>query len=434
MLRALLAERFDLAVHKDTKPIPAYALTTGKGKPKLKPAEGKETPGCQGEPQNPPPGVVVPGVVHCHGLTMDAFARNLRDMAGDYLTSPVFNSTGLQGEWDFDLRWINRGRLALAGSEAISIFDAVDKQLGLKLDLQKAPAPVLVVDGVNKTPKENPPNVEVSLPPPPLAEFDVADVKLSEPDTRQNGRLQPGGRLDLQGFTMRQLMNLAWNFPNNNDLIADAPKWLDSTKYTILAKASTATAGAGPDMQIDIDDLRLMLRALLVERFKLATHMEERPITAYSLQAAKPKLPKPDPANRTSCKEAATVARDPRNSNPALARLVTCQNMTMAQFVEQIPMFAPGYVRAPVKDDTGLDGAWDITLSFSTIQVAQAGAGRGSEGGQTPGASTPDAGDPNGAVSLFEAMTKQLGLKLETQKRPIPVLVIDRLEEKPSFE
>lgn len=369
-------------------------------------------------------------------MSMEGFARGLRDITGDYLTSPVFNATGLEGEWDFDLTWINRGRLALAGSEAISIFDAVDKQLGLKLDLQKAPAPVLVVERVNQAPTENPPGVAQALPPSPIAEFDVADVKLSMPDTRQTGRLQPGGRLDLQGFTMRQLMNLAWDFPNNNELIADAPKWLDSTKYTILAKSSTATAGAGTNMQIDIDDLRLMLRALLVERCKLAAHMEARPITAYTLLAAKPKLAKADPANRTTCKEAATVAKDPRNSNPALARLVTCRNITMEQFAEQIPIVAPGYVRSPVKDETGLDGAYDVTLSFSTIQVAQAGAGRGGDNSQPATApaspSAADPSDPNGAVSLFEAMTRQLGLKLESRKRPVPVLVIDHIEEKPA--
>jgi uncharacterized protein (TIGR03435 family) len=432
MLQSLLAQRFGLVVRNDTQPIPAYALTVGKGKPRLKEADGKEAPGCRGEPQNPPPGVVLPGVVHCHGMSMEAFAKGLRDMAGDYLTSPVFNATGLQGEWDFDLRWINRGRLALAGSEAISIFDAVDKQLGLKLDLQKAPAPVLVVERVNQAPTENPPGVAEALPPSPIAEFDVADVKLSLPDALQTGRLQPGGRLDLQGFTMRQLINLAWDFPNNNELIADAPKWLDSTKYTLLAKSSTATAGGGPNMQVDIDDLRLMLRALLVDRFKLATHMEPRPISAYTLLAVKSKLTKADPANRTACKEAATVAKDPRTSNPALARLVTCRNITMEQFAGQIPIFAPGYVRSPVKDETGLDGAYDLTLSFSTIQVAQAGAGRGGDNSQRAAASASDPSDPNGAVSLFEAMTRQLGLKLESQKRPVPVLVIDHIEEKPT--
>jgi uncharacterized protein (TIGR03435 family) len=266
-----------------------------------------------------------------------------------------------------------------------------------------------------------------------VPEFDVADVKLSQPDVRQNGRLQPGGRLDLQGFTMRQLINLAWDFPNNNELIGDAPKWLDSTKYTILAKSSAATSGSGPDMQVDIDDLRLMLRALLADRFKLATHMEERPITAYTLSAAKPKVAKADPTGRTACKEAATVSRDPRNANPALARLVTCQNITMAEFAEQIPIFAPGYVRAPVKDATGLEGAYDITLSFSTIQVAQARSG--GEGGQTassPNSAAASAPDPNGAVSVFEAVTKQLGLKLDSQKRAVPILVIDHIEEKPA--
>lgn len=51
MLQSLLVERFGLVVRNDTKPIPTYALTAGKGKPKLKEAEGKETAGCRGEPR-----------------------------------------------------------------------------------------------------------------------------------------------------------------------------------------------------------------------------------------------------------------------------------------------------------------------------------------------------------------------------------------------
>ncbi len=81
-------------------------------------------------------------------------------------------------------------------------------------------------------------------------------------------------------------------------------------------------------------------------------------------------------------------------------------------------------------DTTGLDGAWDFTLSFSTAGVARnGGAPAAGPGGD---AAALAASDPSGAVTLFEAVTKQLGLKLEMQKRPMPVLVIDHVEEKPT--
>ena len=70
----------------------------------------------------------------------EAFAKELSNMAGAYITTAVVDSTGLSGKYDFDLKWTARALLALAGSDAITIYDAVDKQLGLKLQAQKLPS------------------------------------------------------------------------------------------------------------------------------------------------------------------------------------------------------------------------------------------------------------------------------------------------------
>ena len=69
------------------------------------------------------------------------------------------------------------------------------------------------------------------------------------------------------------------------------------------------------------DDLRLMLRTLLIDRFKISTHYEDRPIPAYVLTAVSPKLGKADASNRANCKEAGVVARDQRDINPRRSRL-----------------------------------------------------------------------------------------------------------------
>jgi len=230
---------------------------------------------------------------------------------------------------------------------------------------------------------------------------------------------------------MRTLVLLAWDLGANDEMIANAPAWFNVTRYSVVAKSSTAIAGSADGLQIDIDDLRLMLRALLIERFKLATHFADQPVSAYTLVADKPKLLKADPANRTGCHQGlAAGAKDPRVVNPMLSRLVTCQNMSMSQFAEDLPRLAGGYIHNPVVDASGLQGAWDFTLSFSAVGLTGANAGAGDTTAAANGA--PSASNPTGAVSLFDALSKQLGVKLELHKRPLPVLVIDHVEEKPT--
>lgn len=116
------------------------------------------------------------------------------------------------------------------------------------------------------------------------------------------------------------------------------------------------------------------------------------------------------------------MENDPRDVNPLLSRLAVYQNITMAQFAAELQRLAPGYLAFGVEDATGLAGAWDFMLSFSPAYLFSIGAS---------GPSNPRATDPNGAVSLFDAINK-LGLKLEMRKRMIPVVVIDHIEEKPS--
>jgi uncharacterized protein (TIGR03435 family) len=423
MLQNLLADRFKLVVHKDTKPLAGYALTVGKGKPKMKEAEGSGSPGCQGQPQPAPPAQVLYVVVTCRNMSMETFAQNLRGMGGPYFNNPVVDQTGLKGSWDIDLKFTPRQLLANIGSDAISIFDAVDSQLGMKLDLQKIPTPVIVVDRVNQKPSDNPPGVSTSLPPAAPPEFEVANIKPSMPGAPQMARIQ-NNRVDAQSLSLKTLVQVAWDI--TDELMADAPKWMDSANFDVNAKVTTD--GSGTPTQFDIDDLRGMLRVLLTERFQMKTHMETRPVSGYVLTAPKPKLQKADPENRMGCKEGPGAdGKDPRIANPVLSRLLTCQNMTMARFAELLPQLANGYAHVPVLDSTGLDGAYDFTISFSAVGLLQSGGpGRG---GDNPAAGVSD---PNGALSLPDAINKQFGLKLELQKRPMQVLVIDHVEEKPT--
>jgi uncharacterized protein (TIGR03435 family) len=100
--------------------------------------------------------------------------------------------------------------------------------------------------------------------------------------------------------------------------------------------------------------------------------------------------------------------------------------MTMAQFVEQLPNIANGYAHVSVLDTTGLTDPYDFTVSFSGIGLLRNGLGQ--PAGLTGGSAT----DPSGALSLPDAISRQLGLKMELKKRPMQVLVIDHLDEKPT--
>ena len=468
MLQSVLADRFKLVVHIDKKEMPTYALVVGK-KPLLKEADGSGEKGCQfqvagmqngrggGSPDAPAAPPQAPTLEYkCTNMTMAALVEYMHTMplAEQYIgKNPLVDETGLAGSFNFEFHYalpMGMNGQPVAGGNAIA--DSFEKQLGLKLEPRKVALPVVVVESVNEKPTDNLPGVTEKLPVAPT-EFEVADIKPSDPNATngpgRGGGFLPGGRLDLHGITLKDLITIAWDMLPN--MVVGGPKFLDTDKFDVVAKAPATVLTGAPTFSgprgmppVDIDALRLMLRALIVDRFKLETHMEDRPMNAYTLVAAKPKLKKADPSNRTGFKEGpGPDGKDPRKDTPALGRLVTCTNMTMAQFAELLPSIAGGYfqtVSRTVEDSTGLEGAYDFTLSFSGAGIVNGGGGRGGEGerkiGPAPaggaGGGVGEASDPNGGMTLGDAMEKQIGIKLTTTKRPVPVLVIDKVLQKPS--
>ena len=433
MMRDLLENRFKLVAHETTASTPANVLTADKDKLKMKQSNGSGDAGCQFKPPTPdqPPSAVTYMQISCHNISMAAFAQNLAPFTRDYDPGPITDFTGLKGTWDFDLKWSNRTQLATGGAEGISIYDALEKQLGLKLERKMQPMPVVMVDSANETPTPNSPDLAKILPPLPPPEIEVATIKPSQAGERGMFRFN-GVELNMQSMTLKILIYFAWglNFADDEVLVG-APKWLDSDRFDIVAKLATDTEGGaaqGPPF-IDEDDLHRVLRELLIDRFKLQIHTEDRPITAFAMIAANPKLIKSDPASHTRCGNVpGRDGKDPRIANPALDQLVTCQNMTMAQIADKFQELAPGYIYGSVRDGTGIKGSWDFTLSFTSAWVT----GRGG-GGMIPAPdSAQTASDPNGAISFFDAVEKQLGLKLVKEKRPLPVLMIDHIDERPT--
>jgi uncharacterized protein (TIGR03435 family) len=432
MLQSLLAARFKLVVKMDTRPLPAYVLSVGTGKPKMKPADGSGSSGCQSvrgaEPRTTN--------VQCRGVTMEAFAAELRRRADPASRNiPVVDSTGLEGAWDFDLQYgatviaLNTG---ITTQEGGGITEAVDKQLGLTLELSKAPQPVVVVESVNEQPAANPPGVSTALPPLPPPEFEVASIRPC--DGTGGGlapRFEPGGRVTANCFPLLTLINRVFNVNPSSQQVAGVPKWLAAdSNENYLSLVAKAPAGSVPDAVNTAqpqDILNAMLRALLIDRYKLAFHYEDRPVDAYTLVAAKPKLAKANPENRTGC-----ARRNGAGVTPGLA----CQNVTMAQFAEQIQAYDTS-ILYPVLDETGIEGAWDFTLSYNPLAnaaglLAQAAAEARARAGVDAPAPSAEPSAPSGSVTFADALEKQLGLKLEKHKRPEPVLVIDHMEQKPT--
>ncbi len=172
-----------------------------------------------------------------------------------------------------------------------------------------------------------------------------------------------------------------------------------------------------------------MLLSLLKERFGLKYHSEERPASTYTLTSTgKPKMKKADPASRIFCK-----SPQPPPGAPPMTRVLNCQNMTMAKFGEQLQGMTQE-LSWPVADGTELEGGWDFTLTFAMfLMPPQMARGPMGEGGPNAGPAMPTAADPTTTgVSIFEAVEKQLGLKLSMQKRPMQVIVIDHIERKPT--
>jgi uncharacterized protein (TIGR03435 family) len=404
MLQTLLAERFQLVIHRDTRPLPGFVLTVSKGKPKLHDADGASDSRCSAEPPPPAPGVVPSIAASCRNMTMAEFAATLRELAKDYLGNPVVDSTGLTGTWDFDFRWTPKGPLQAAGADGVSIFDALEKQLGLKLQAEKIPMPVIVVDSVNHTPSPNSSEITAKLSPSPSAEFEVAVIRRSLADTPppRQFQFQPGGRLTLRGVPLRAMIIQAWDLdPDPHAELIGAPKWLDSARFDVTAKALAASVNGA---QIWNDDLQTMLRALLVDRFRMVTHYEDRPVDVYTLIAVKPKLRKADPSNRTGCTSGPAQAPGNPQDGPPPSEVV-CRNVTMAQFAERLQGVARSYIRYPVLDATGIEGAWDFTLVFTPAPPPDGGPGPGWSQGRIASRSRTRRGRKYGCGSRRQHLT-----------------------------
>jgi uncharacterized protein (TIGR03435 family) len=140
-LQALLADRFHLQVHRETREIPVYALTIGKNRSKLTEAGGASV-------REAPAGMhMACGRMTGTDATMENFARSLTRE----LSRPVEDRTGLAGKYNFQFDWTpENGPCEGSASDGPSIFSAVQEQLGLKLEATRGPVEIIVIDHAEK--------------------------------------------------------------------------------------------------------------------------------------------------------------------------------------------------------------------------------------------------------------------------------------------
>jgi len=143
MLKTMLAERFALRTHYESRTTTAYALLVGKGGPKLgAESNGKEGAFIWGE-----------GQLTARAISMEGLSERLSG-AVFKLGKPVVDMTGIKGRYDFILKWAPDD-LSADGNSNPSIFTALQEQLGLRLSPRKLPFSILVVDHADKVPTEN---------------------------------------------------------------------------------------------------------------------------------------------------------------------------------------------------------------------------------------------------------------------------------------
>jgi uncharacterized protein (TIGR03435 family) len=224
--------------------------------------------------------------------------------------------------------------------------------------------------------------------------FDVASTKVSqigkaggEGSRRENIQVSPGS-LNMRNVSLKSAIRWAYHVM---DFQVNGPDWIANERYDIMAKA----AGPAPDEQ-----LRLMLQALLADRFKVAIHRQTKEMSAYALIVGKngPKFHESQSDGESS------LMPDQKTMK------VVVQRTPMSQLVEMLG----NVLRSPVVDLTELKGRYDITLELAKY---------------IPDRSSTEPMDPLAIIT--RGLQDELGLKIEPRKLPIDLVIVDRAEKLP---
>jgi uncharacterized protein (TIGR03435 family) len=252
----------------------------------------------------------------------------------------------------------------------------------------------------------------------PKLQFEVATVRLADPDRDLNlgpsptagtpGSANPE-RIGFREFSLSSLIKRAYGVELDQ---ISGPGWLSTERYDVAAKIPPGATK---------EQVNLMLQNLLVDRFKMSSHRVSKDLPVYELTVANggPKLKETaDPA----AKREERPEPSPILAGATRVTYVATSVQLLIAEIRQALGVASGLgpsVLGRVADKTGLTGKYDFTLEF---------AGSRSSFGFAPNPDT--ASDP--APDIFEALEKQLGLKLVRSTAPQDILVIDHIEKVPT--
>jgi uncharacterized protein (TIGR03435 family) len=296
---------------------------------------------------------------------------------------------------------------------------------------------IAVVSGFTLSVSGRDPLYAQAATPERLPSFEVASVKENKTDPgRTQALVQPGGRFVATNAPLKLLIADAFLGPQPlaPSRVVGGPEWIDSARYDINAKASTEfqpTPGGPPR------EMLLMLRSLLEERFKLVAHRETRELPVYELVLARTdgKLGPELRQSTIDCDALIAAVRaggppPPRQPNQpppcgamrGPARILS-GGIPMQQFATMLTL-ALADASGPggrdqgrlIIDKTGLTGKYEFTLAWTPEQMPTS----------APPPGVPPI-DPNGP-SFFTALQDQLGLKIQSAKGPVEVVVIDSIE------
>lgn len=281
----------------------------------------------------------------------------------------------------------------------------------------------------------------------PQLQYEVASIKLVQ--VNAGGPMRIGLMNTPDGFTSENAtlqMMITYAYAIQNYQLQGGPSFMTSDHYNIDAKMDEATAEVLKKMATNEERnaaRQKMMQALLVERFHLTIHKESKEMPIYNLVLGKngvkmteakplppidPNAPKPDPGAVAKLPGGGRGPSMMMSGGRGGAMTLTATSMPMSSLIRMLS----GSLGRPVIDKTGLTANYDFKLEYTRDDlgagVAPALGPAGGGGGD--GAPPVPAADSSGPT-LFTAVQEQLGLKLESTKGPVEIIVIDRAE-KPS--
>jgi uncharacterized protein (TIGR03435 family) len=372
-----------------------------------------------------------PGRLSYVGMDVDRLAMMCAQMTG----RKVVNKTGLTGKYDYTLDWTaSEGpAAAAAGSEPDvsqpSVFTVVQDQLGLKLEAQKGPVEYIVVDHAEKPESMDGAEVpgQANVMPVAMAQekatlpaFEVATIKPSSSQGKEGMGMDflPGGSVNLTNVPAYELVEFAYGVPYQSPRMSGGPEWAHTERYDIVAKAPEGAVPPGVTTKERNRRIRLMVQALLAERFKLSVSSEVKDVPVYNLVVGKggPKL-QPSKATASDCVPGAKFDGFACHQlNGGQGRGLHGSAVNVADIVQ----FVESWADRPMIDKTGLTGLYAIdTEGWVPMRLTSP---------RNPSAPNGDEGLSDPLRQTLSDIFHSLGLRLEQATAPTEVYTINHIE------